>query len=74
VNTVMNFVLHKMRGILPRDSLSPSSQSVQISHHPLWEFSGFYSGIADDSFILGYDAASLGNRFPTFRYNVMASF
>ena len=34
-----------------------------------WEFLGFLSGVADDSVLLEYDAASTGNRIPTIRGN-----
>lgn len=33
----------------------------------------FTSGVAEDSVILGYDAASVGNLVPTFRENVLLS-
>lgn len=34
---------------------------------------GFNGGVADDSVILGYDAASVVNLIPTFRENVLPS-
>jgi hypothetical protein len=40
----------------------------------LGEFSGFHSGVAADSTLLGYEALSLGNRFQAFQDNVMVSF
>jgi hypothetical protein len=36
----------------------------------LCEFLSFRNGAADDSFVLAYDAASVGSRIPTFRENV----
>jgi hypothetical protein len=34
---------------------------------------GFSGGVAEDSVILGYDAASMGDLIPTFRENVLLS-
>jgi hypothetical protein len=38
------------------------------------EILGFRSGVADVSVLLEYDAASIGNPFPTFRGNVVVSY
>jgi hypothetical protein len=35
----------------------------------LW---GSHSSVAEDSLLLGYEAASMGNRFPTFRMHVLS--
>jgi len=34
---------------------------------------GWYGGVVHSSFLLGYDAMPLGNRFPTPRRNVVLS-
>jgi len=34
------------------------------------ELSGFLSGVIKDYILLSFDAASLGNMFPTFRHNI----
>jgi hypothetical protein len=34
-------------------------------------YRGGFDGVLEGSILLGYDAASLGNRFPTFRKNVV---
>jgi hypothetical protein len=49
-----------------RDSNIYTSKSLKVFR--------FYSGVGEASFLLGYFAASLGNRFPMFRDNVVVPF